>query len=171
MDETITVTITEEQIVINAEVTAAGPPGPPGQDATLPPTATQAEMETGTEAALRMVSPKLVAQGAAKARLTGASEAVVAHGPVTTALTMDYSLGNVHTATLGTSDCTISIINPPSGLGSVLLILTTGATLPATVTWPNGVTAPTLQASTEHWFELATVDGGATWRLWDVTPS
>lgn len=38
-----------------------GPPGPPGQDATLPQTATQAEMEAGTETALRSLSPKLVA--------------------------------------------------------------------------------------------------------------
>ncbi|GAB4562293.1 MAG: hypothetical protein Tsb0017_20520 [Geothermobacteraceae bacterium] len=125
MDETINVTITEEQIVINAEVTAAGPPGPPGQDgqdATLPQTATQAEMEAGIETALRMVSPQLVAQAAAKARLAGASETVNAIGAVTTTLTMDYSLANVHTATLGTSDCTISITNPPTGCGSVLLV-------------------------------------------------
>ncbi|GAB4566997.1 MAG: hypothetical protein Tsb0017_27470 [Geothermobacteraceae bacterium] len=86
-------------------------------------------------------------------------------------VTENRTLKHAHTAALGTDDCTISITNQPAGCGSLLLVLTTGATLPATVTWPTGVTAPTLTASTEHWFELATVDGGTTWRLWDVTPS
>jgi len=42
-----------------------GPQGPSGNDATLPQTATQAEMEAGTEAALRMMSPALVADAIA----------------------------------------------------------------------------------------------------------
>ena len=40
-----------------------GDAGNDGQDATLPATATQAEMQAGTEAGLRMVSPELVRDG------------------------------------------------------------------------------------------------------------
>lgn len=61
---------------------------------------------------------------------------------------------------------TIALSNVPAGTNLIAcsLLLKTGVNIP-TVTWPAGVTAPTLTASKAHWYTLASEDNGANWRL------
>lgn len=59
---------------------------------------------------------------------------------------------------------TLAVTDVPDGFCALSLILVTGATLP-TITWPSGVTDPTLTASKTHLIGGYTCDGGATWRF------
>jgi len=95
------------------------------------------------------------------------AESVNALGNVTGATTIDYSLGQVVTATV-TGTVTWTITNPPASgkAGSLTLILTNGGT--ATQTWPSGTkwsynTAPVLIASGVDVLSFFTTDGGTTW--------
>ena len=82
--------------------------------------------------------------------------------------TIDFSLGNVVTATVSTSTNTFSFTNPPASgkAGSFTLLLTNGGSQtvnwPASVKWPAGV-SPVLTTSGVDWLGFTTVDGGTTW--------
>jgi len=85
-------------------------------------------------------------------------------------VTLNYALGNAFTidasALASGNAFTVAISNLPAGsvFSALTLILVTGINIP-TVTWPTGVTAPTLQASKEHWYTLTTRNNGTTVRL------
>jgi hypothetical protein len=68
--------------------------------------------------------------------------------------------------TLGSVDCTLSFTDVPSGrnVSRMTLILVSGSVVPV-VTWPAGITPPVIEVSKTHWFDLATIDNGTTWRL------
>lgn len=70
------------------------------------------------------------------------------------------------TALAGGNAFSVALSNIPAAPSKIAVTLTllTGANIP-TVTWPTGVTAPTLAANKEYWFTLATRNNGATWRL------
>ena len=97
-------------------------------------------------------------------------ETVNALGNVTGAVTIDYSLGSVVTAT-ATGNVTWTITNPPASgkAGSLTLILTSGGAY--TQTWMSGVkwsgniapTLTTILASPVDVLSFFTIDGGATW--------
>jgi hypothetical protein len=100
------------------------------------------------------------------------AEAVNAIGNSTGTLTVDYSSGNVATATLTGNITTFSITNPPATgrAGSLTLILTQDGTGSRTVTWGSSVkwsagTAPTLSGANKvDIINLVTTDAGTTWR-------
>lgn len=87
--------------------------------------------------------------------------------------TLNLSLGRsfkIDAAALAAGNAfTIALSNVPAGTNLVAgsLLLKTGVNIP-TVTWPSGVTAPTLVASKTHWYTLATEDAGITWRLFSA---
>ena len=96
------------------------------------------------------------------------SESVNALGSVSgNPVNIDYTLGQVVTATIGGAT-TFAVTNPPvSGkAGSFTLVLTNGGT---NVTWMSGTkwpggSAPTLTASGIDVLAFFTTDGGTTWR-------
>jgi hypothetical protein len=72
----------------------------------------------------------------------------VADGNSSTAQTIDWSTGNIHTSTL-TGNCTYTFTAPSPALGALTLLVAQDATGSRTVTWPgtvkwSGGTAPTL---------------------------
>lgn len=100
------------------------------------------------------------------------AEVVNAIGNSTGTLTVDYSSGNVATATLTGNITTFSITNPPATgrAGALTLILTQDGTGSRTVTWGSSVkwsagTAPTLSGANKvDIINLVTVNAGTTWR-------
>jgi hypothetical protein len=67
---------------------------------------------------------------------------LVSDGNTSTAITIDWSLGNEHSVTM-TGNCTFTFSNPQSGMRLVLVVYTGAgsfaATWPGTVKWPGGV--------------------------------
>lgn len=103
-----------------------------------------------------------------RADLKDYSEAVNALGTVTTSLSVDYTAGQVVTATLG-GDATVSVTDPPATAGSLTLILTQDGTGGRTVTWPasfkwGGGVEPTLSTDpgAVDVITAFTPDGGTT---------
>lgn len=88
-------------------------------------------------------------------------------------VTLNYALGNAFiidaSALAAGNSFTIVVSNWPSGavFSALELILTTGANIP-TISWPTGVTGPTLQASKDHWYTMATRNNGTTTRLFSA---
>src|SRR5258708_6381904 len=77
------------------------------------------------------------------AYLKNYSEVVNAIGNTGTAATIDFSLGNIQTATLN-GNCTFSFAGAPATgtSGSITLILTNDSTAGRTTTWPAAVKWP-----------------------------
>lgn len=67
---------------------------------------------------------------------------LVSDGNTSTAITIDWSIGNEHSVTM-TGNCTFTFSNPTSGFRLVLVVYTGAgsfaATWPGTVKWPGGV--------------------------------
>jgi hypothetical protein len=67
---------------------------------------------------------------------------LVSDGNTSTAITIDWSIGNEHSVTM-TGNCTFTFSNPTSGMRLVLVVYTGAgsftATWPGTVKWPGGV--------------------------------
>jgi hypothetical protein len=97
--------------------------------------------------------------------------------------TIDCSLANVFDLTL-TTDCTISIINPPADTyaGTITIVIRQGGTGGYLVTWPAEVVwqaadgtdtgdPPTLFTAVDALdiIELSTVDGGVSWGGFDLS--
>lgn len=89
-------------------------------------------------------------------------------GSVTTTLTVNTDLGDIHTATLG-GNATASFTNPEASC-AFILILTQDGTGSRTVTWPAAVkwaggTTPTLTttAAKKDIFSFFTPDSGTNW--------
>lgn len=115
----------------------------------------------------------------ADARVDGAqlkdySETVNAFGNTGTSCAIDFTSGNIVTATL-TGNCTFSFTNPPpSGAsGSITLILTNDGTASRTTTWPAAVKWPggtqpsrDTAASAVNIYQFLTTNGGTT--IWGV---
>ena len=83
------------------------------------------------------------------------------------AVNIDYTSGNVVTATVDTSATTITFTNPPASgsAGSITLILTNAGSQTLAFTgadWAGG-TAPTWTASGVDVVTFITTDGGTTW--------
>jgi hypothetical protein len=76
---------------------------------------------------------------------------------------IDFTAGNVVTATVDTSETTFTFSNPPAGYGAFILFLTNGSS--QTVNWPGTVSAaPTgLTASGVDKLLVETPDGGTTY--------
>lgn len=84
--------------------------------------------------------------------------------------TLDLSLGRafkINCATNLPTSLTIALSNIPTGdkVTALTLILVTGAGALPTVTWPTGVTAPTLAISKTSWYTLATENNGTATRI------
>lgn len=97
------------------------------------------------------------------------SETVNPRGTVTTTLPIDYSLGNVVTATLG-GNAAVTFTNVPADGGAITLITTQDATggrvptFPASVDWPNQtVPTPDTSPNAVNIYAFLTPDGGTTW--------
>lgn len=139
--------------------------------------------ETGTGSVVRNTGPTIAGatlsgtlaaadQIVERPHFKDISEAIVAHGNVGNAETINLEDGNVHTGTLD-DDCTFTFSNPPvSGrYGAFTLELTqdgTGGwtpTFPGTVIWGDG-TPPTLPTGAGDTMRLFfdTMDGGTTWK-------
>ncbi|MES2436817.1 MAG: hypothetical protein V4519_02300 [Patescibacteria group bacterium] len=104
---------------------------------------------------------------AESAEFRDSAESVNAIGSASGAEAIDYSLGNVVTAT--TTGATVwSVTNPPASgkAGSFTLILTNGGSQTQTwmsgTKWPSGA-APTLTSSGIDILTFFTVDAGTTW--------
>ena len=150
--------------------------------------ATQAEMEAGTESALRNMSPLLVKQAIVAQAVTPNGTQTLTNKTLTSpklsgapytngsarsntvavaALAIDCSLGNYFTKTInGASTFTFTNV-PASGNAYAFTLELTHTS--GTVTWPTSVkwpgdTAPTLTAAKTHLFTFVTDDGGTRWR-------
>lgn len=104
--------------------------------------------------------------------LKGYSETVNALGDVSGATVIDFSLGNVVTATL-TDATTFSFSNIPSGSASMTISLLGSSS--HSIAWPAGIkwkNDPSFSATstTPDKIELETSDGGTTiyaWQVWE----
>lgn len=96
---------------------------------------------------------------------------VTALSNVSGTFTLDCSLGNYFTFTMG-SAATLAISNPPpSGLGQTIAVLITRGVVAGALTWPSSfkwpnATAGVLSTTTGRKDVLAitTFDGGTTWQ-------
>ena len=123
----------------------------------------QAEMEAGTETAIRSMSPLRVAQAIA-AQVDTSARTVTAHGSVSSG-TEDFSPG-IHTVTVSGVFAWAFTSWPASGTeGVVRAYITNGGSASFTgwgdVVWEGGV-APTLQASGLDVVTFTSLDGGTT---------
>ena len=88
-------------------------------------------------------------------------------GSISGSKTIDLSLGNSISATIGAATTLAFAGAAPGACRTVLLTLYNGGaytvTWPSIIKWPGG-TAPTLTASGVDLVILTTSDGGATWR-------
>jgi len=123
----------------------------------------QAEMEAGTETAIRSMSPLRVAQAIA-AQVDTSARTVTAHGSVSSG-TEDFSPG-IHTVTVSGVFAWAFTSWPASGTeGVIRAYITNGGSASFTgwgdVVWEGGV-APTLQASGLDVVTFTSLDGGTT---------
>ena len=123
----------------------------------------QAEMEAGTETAIRSMSPLRVAQAIA-AQVDTSARTVTAHGSVSGG-TEDFSPG-IHTVTVSGVFAWAFTSWPASGTeGVIRAYITNGGSASFTgwgdVVWEGGV-APTLQASGLDVVTFTSLDGGTT---------